>query len=120
MIDDLTRPIIGIENRTAQEVFDIMVARIGRAPVLAFAKPKEAEGWRDIASAPKDGVPFLAVVWGQVRAIKWCAAWEVWFDDGTDFDKVDYENDEIFGIGALLPTHWQPLPEPPSAAGDGE
>ncbi|MBB3313621.1 hypothetical protein FHT78_005415 [Rhizobium sp. BK196] len=27
-MNDLTRPIIGIENRTAQEVFDIMVSRI--------------------------------------------------------------------------------------------
>ena len=27
MSDDLTRPIIGIENRTAQEVFDIMCDR---------------------------------------------------------------------------------------------
>lgn len=27
MTNDLTRPIIGIENRTAQEVFDIMSAR---------------------------------------------------------------------------------------------
>lgn len=27
MTNDLTRPIIGIENRTAQEVFDIMCSR---------------------------------------------------------------------------------------------
>lgn len=27
-LDDLTRPIIGIENRTAQEAFDIMADRI--------------------------------------------------------------------------------------------
>jgi hypothetical protein len=27
-IADLTRPIVGIENRTAQEVFDIMCSRI--------------------------------------------------------------------------------------------
>lgn len=29
---NITRPIVGIENRTAQEVFDIMVARIGASP----------------------------------------------------------------------------------------
>lgn len=34
MILDLTRPIIGIENRTAQEVFDIMSDRI-RAHISA-------------------------------------------------------------------------------------
>lgn len=31
MTDNLTRPIVGIENRTAQEVFDIMVDRIRRS-----------------------------------------------------------------------------------------
>ncbi|CAH0339601.1 hypothetical protein [Rhizobium sp. CECT 9324] len=30
--NDITRPIVGIENRTAQEVFDIMVDRIRRTP----------------------------------------------------------------------------------------
>ncbi|MGB3833752.1 MAG: hypothetical protein WA975_18025 [Mesorhizobium sp.] len=33
MTNDLTRPIIGIENRTAQEVFDIMCDRFRRAPL---------------------------------------------------------------------------------------
>lgn len=32
MSENITRPIIGIENRTPQEVFDIMVARIGASP----------------------------------------------------------------------------------------
>ena len=36
---ELTRPIIGIENRTAQEVFDIMCDRIRSALVSAPAVP---------------------------------------------------------------------------------
>lgn len=32
MANDLIRPIVGIENRTAQEVFDIMVDRFQRTP----------------------------------------------------------------------------------------
>lgn len=37
-VDDLTRPIIGIENRTAQEAFDIMADRIrSRLAALASA-----------------------------------------------------------------------------------
>ncbi|MDQ0132623.1 hypothetical protein J2T08_000524 [Neorhizobium galegae] len=32
MANDLTRPIVCIENRTAQEVFDIMVDRFQRTP----------------------------------------------------------------------------------------
>lgn len=35
MAEDLTRPIIGIENRTAQEVFDIMCDRFRRSAVSA-------------------------------------------------------------------------------------
>lgn len=44
--DAVTRPIIGIENRTAQEVFDIMCGRfraaLSRPPVAAGAR----EGWK--------------------------------------------------------------------------
>lgn len=40
--DELTRPIIGIENRTAQEVFDIMADRIRAAK----AGGVEAVAWR--------------------------------------------------------------------------
>lgn len=36
-MENITRPIIGIENRTAQEVFDIMVDRL---------KSAENGGWR--------------------------------------------------------------------------
>ena len=38
---DLTRPIIGIENRTAQEAFDIMADRI-RAALATLSKPEPA------------------------------------------------------------------------------
>lgn len=45
---DLTRPIIGIENRTAQEAFDIMCDRIRHA--LATQHRREAEaGFREFA-----------------------------------------------------------------------
>ena len=42
-MDDLTRPIIGIENRAAEEVFDIMCDRIRSA--LRAAAERERE-WR--------------------------------------------------------------------------
>lgn len=42
---DLTRPIIGIENRTAQEVFDIMCDRIKLAP--APEPPANSQGSLD-------------------------------------------------------------------------
>jgi hypothetical protein len=61
------------------------------------------QGWRDIASAPRDGGSLL-VCW----------------DDGDDVDAqaVAYF-DEITGDWMVMwnavqdPTHWMPLPEPP-------
>lgn len=46
-VEDLTRPIIGIENRTAQEVFDIMSDRIRGAERtrLALGEGAKAVGW---------------------------------------------------------------------------
>lgn len=47
---DLTRPIIGIENRTPQEVFDIMVSRIEliATPVFHVAPDLSAEDFERI------------------------------------------------------------------------
>lgn len=42
---DITRPIIGIENRSAQEVFDIMVDRIRSVPA-AIAVETKPVAWR--------------------------------------------------------------------------
>lgn len=41
-VDELTRPIIGIEHRTAQEVFDIMSDRIRRAALRRPAPEPDA------------------------------------------------------------------------------
>jgi hypothetical protein len=72
-----------------------------RAALEAYesAKPKDAEGWRDIASAP------TPVMIGSS------------FGLGRDYDKLVW-------FHAGVATHWRPLPEPPSAmlsaAGGGE
>lgn len=54
---DETRPIIGIENRTAQEVFDIMVDRIrASAGPVVWVYEHETEGvhiWMDRSSNPE-------------------------------------------------------------------
>lgn len=56
IIERLTRPIIGIENRTAQEAFDIMADRIrhsvmqggvGGLREALTATAGTIEGWRD-------------------------------------------------------------------------
>lgn len=55
MIDELTRPIVGIENRTAQEVFDIMAARIRRS-ALSPGSTGETEGWVLVPKEPTEAM----------------------------------------------------------------
>lgn len=45
-VEDLTRPIIGIENRTAREAFDIMADRI-RTRLAALASAPAGDGVED-------------------------------------------------------------------------
>jgi len=56
-VTDFLRPIVGIENRTPQEVFEIMCARFGRAA----AAP---EDWEPIETAPRDGRHIQAAIIG--------------------------------------------------------
>lgn len=79
MTAETTRPIVGIENRTAQEVFDIMCDRITRAAVpvppaggegepdwLKSRDPFFIEGWRAARAQPPAGEvdwPLRARVW---------------------------------------------------------
>lgn len=115
----------------AVEVAKEMVAdranhwEIADAVIEAYesAKQKETDGWRDIASAPKDGTHFLGF-WpggGEWRApiigIRmtwfWCAgsAASAIGRDG-EFTAHFHRDDPIAGVS---PSHWRPLPEPPSA-----
>jgi hypothetical protein len=67
--------------------------------------------WQDIASAPKDGAPILAA--GEVRDGSWVQTTVRWENDGEG-----YWNLIVVGAyaedGEWWPTHWMPLPEPPS------
>ncbi|HEX8555246.1 MAG TPA: hypothetical protein VF695_11110 [Sphingomonas sp.] len=64
------------------------------------------DGWRDIASAPKDGTAillWLPTPWTQVSLAHWSTVWHGWIEDDGEEDC----------IGALVPTHWRHLPPPP-------
>lgn len=66
----------------------------------------DTHGWRDIATAPKDGTKILAGCL-QSDTFKyfltwWNKRWDIWVGEG----------DERYGID-FKPTHWQPLPPPP-------
>jgi NTP pyrophosphatase (non-canonical NTP hydrolase) len=64
----------------------------------------DAEGWRDIASAPKDGTEILAC-WERcgTRAIVYWSGGPRWLDQS---DSPEASN----------PTHWRPLPTAPGAS----
>lgn len=95
-----------------------------RVAILAYesAKPKEAEGWRDITSAPKDGTVFQA--WHTVHG---CPMSILWNKDGFIFggERMNWvERSYTTAWPERCLSHWRPLPEPPSAmlsaAGDGK
>lgn len=88
---------------------DIELARAALAAALAHLP--QGDGWRDIASAPKDGTDILlaAVIGGVWRQkVGW---WEAMDNAWVT---------AIMGSGRKAwlqnPTHWQPLPPSPSSA----
>lgn len=74
---------------------DACAHEIAEVAWLTKQTPARAElGWRPIAEAPKDGTRILGI-WrdGLIETVEWSAFWS--------------EVDD-------MPTHWQPLPPPPS------
>ncbi len=87
---------------TARKLWAVMLAASPQPPVV--------EGWRDIASAPKDGT-FVLIRDSEVRAL---ASWQRdrWF--GIDELGLAYDSRQYHQPGPQ-PSHWQPLPAPPAA-----
>jgi hypothetical protein len=97
---------------------------------LAIAEEREACGWRDIASAPKDGSHILLGMGGtdedcEISTLGW---WQEEVLDGQDYmgndaGFVDHEfssfhsgrsfGDDKYQYKAVQPTHWMPLPAAP-------
>lgn len=105
-IVDEIREIIGLKGKpgnVVEAVRELAALRV------------QGEGWRPIESAPKDGVyqdghnhysAYILVCSGHYdtpRRARW------WFRD--DSDSSDFIAD---GGVAVYPTHWMPLPEPPT------
>ncbi|WP_428029760.1 hypothetical protein [Ancylobacter sp.] len=86
-------------------------------------KPGEAEGWRPIATAPKDGTRILAVEnfkreGDDGRLYPEDAAVVRWATPRHD-DHGGWSGYGLF-LESFEPTHWRPLPTPPSAQGGGD
>jgi hypothetical protein len=71
------------------------------------------QGWRDIESAPKDGTAVLMTGIIPVTNQKWVN--QGWWDEDENgfYDWGECESD-YHGNGKQSPTHWMPLPTPPS------
>lgn len=71
------------------------------------------EGWRDIASAPKDGTPVM--IWSErhelLPAVFWSEGREAWMYV-LPWGPVE----RCYSITDA--THWMPLPNPPASATD--
>lgn len=61
--------------------------------------------WQPIKTAPKDGTHFLCASEGWVSEVYWDADQKCCYAANTH--STDYVD------GAVWPTHWMPLPEPP-------
>jgi hypothetical protein len=72
------------------------------AEVARLTQEQEKRGWQPIATAPKDGRPFL--MWAAGSRVT-----EGFWDDLKLFFRSSY----LSPLFAFRPTHWMPLPDPP-------
>ncbi|MCU0943587.1 MAG: hypothetical protein MUE35_13690, partial [Hydrogenophaga sp.] len=109
------------ESDTPEELADSVLA-------LLAAAPQPPSAWRPIEEAPRDGTTVLLAAPGRVTAGDWHA--EQWptaseYHGSTGEYLGQYETGECVPAGWYSwdggftdenpPTHWQPLPPPPSA-----
>jgi hypothetical protein len=92
---------------------------------LAFSTPaaSDAEGWRPIATAPKDGTQFIGLTKdGRATTMSYrehVKGWKQkenggWVADGHHMVLCEEDSDSICPRDA---THWMPLPATPSTEG---
>lgn len=85
-------------------------------PVLASNGHQDdaATGWRPINSAPKDGKAILiGHADGWVNEARWIEYDRIAGNGGGWFDANTHPTDAT--DGESRPSHWMPLPEPPSS-----
>lgn len=108
-------------------------------PEARAATEAEPSGWRPIETAPKDGATILLFCpqgdgnpgsTYRVTAGSWCydpgGTTEYRDAEGRWLDQDDRDGfegwlswDGGFSEDTMMPTHWQPLPEPPAPGGGG-
>lgn len=106
---------------TNYELSEIAAAAIEAMPDEGCG---EAEGWRDIASAPKDGTRVLLKgslshsALGEHVVEGWWTG--DFFDGGSSYSgwtngvEIEWGDSGFGGPEEVVATHWRPLPAPPS------
>lgn len=82
-------------------------AGMGEYPILT--DPPTADQWQKIETAPKDGTHIQGLIpeCAEPRqTMAWCEHNNMWLLNYTTYDD--------WLIGADSPTHWRPLPKPPT------
>lgn len=93
------------ESETPTEIADAVLALLAAQPTA------QAEGWRPIETAPRDGQAILVTDGWDCYCVEW--------DEEFDWWTVDDNKLGPFRLRGSAPTHWIPLPAAPGPA-DGE
>lgn len=85
---------------------DARAMRVTIWPMRPAPAVAPVAGWQDIETAPKDGSHILFVDAGVVNEGRYIEGHGWWLAHNDPSDS--------WGPGQLHPTHWMPMPEPPS------
>lgn len=83
--------------------------------IAALKAERERGDWQPIETVPKYGRRvrlWLGSPYNREELARWYEPWERWVTGNYP----THPDDEIYGIGALIPTHWQPEAAPPPPA----
>jgi hypothetical protein len=92
---------------------DLYMAQ-AKAAITAYLK--ETQGWRPISEAPKDASNILIVDINADYPTIGIAFWQNEWRAGTLIDWTESSDEDCRRVLGILrtPTHWQPLPTPPT------
>jgi hypothetical protein len=94
-----------------KEAFDAGV----KQAVLAMKREIIADGWQPIETAPMDGSKIWATYYNQGSIIPVWTHPAYWHSQKKDWRAVGSN-----GSTLLIPTHWMPLPKPPTNQIEGD
>lgn len=99
------------------DYFGREITGIGEATDAILALPEIAGGWQPIETAPRDGTEVL-ICWADIPQMA-VAQWDQDYAEMDFAEGVGWRDGSDYGCGGMIgamPTHWMPLPPPPTKA----